>query len=264
MNNAKSDENDKVQEADDWNPESYDDWYNKFEGALENYVDWEILKKYLPKDKNARILDAACGTGRISARLVKEGYLPDLCDISPKMLNAARKKMQDLRVADKVEIVECDIRSLPFEDESYDLVICWPDTLEAAGELIRIVKKGGLISISLPNKWSEVLDKYQEDPEAAFELIDTNQDHVKYKGGDYRIYSPDEAKRIFESMGIEIIKIYGLCGWSDILGMPKDLRHSRDWDQGLFENTVKLILQLCEEPSVMGFSRHLALYGRKI
>lgn len=44
---------------------SYDEWYKTFVGAVENYVDWEILKGYLPKDKDKKILDADGGTGRI-------------------------------------------------------------------------------------------------------------------------------------------------------------------------------------------------------
>ena len=31
---------------------TYDEWYKSFEGAVENYVDWELLKQYLPKNKN--------------------------------------------------------------------------------------------------------------------------------------------------------------------------------------------------------------------
>lgn len=30
--------------------ETYDEWYETFEGAVEHYVDWEILRKYLPED----------------------------------------------------------------------------------------------------------------------------------------------------------------------------------------------------------------------
>lgn len=44
---------------------SSDDWYKTFVGAVENFVDWKILKVYLPKDKDKKILDADGGTGRI-------------------------------------------------------------------------------------------------------------------------------------------------------------------------------------------------------
>lgn len=68
----------------------FDEWYKTFQGAVGNYVDWDLLKKYLPENKNAKILDAAGGTGRITLPLAKMGYSLTLCDISPTMLDTAR------------------------------------------------------------------------------------------------------------------------------------------------------------------------------
>jgi ubiquinone/menaquinone biosynthesis C-methylase UbiE len=77
------------------NADSYDKWYETFHGSVENCVDWELLKKYLPKDKSARILDAAGGTGRITLPLAKMGYSVTLCDISPGMLDVAKQKCSE-------------------------------------------------------------------------------------------------------------------------------------------------------------------------
>ncbi|MCK4574801.1 hypothetical protein KAU34_00165, partial [candidate division WOR-3 bacterium] len=52
----------------------YDEWYEHFEGVVEHYVDWELLKGYLPKNRDTKILDAAGGTGRITLPLAKMGY----------------------------------------------------------------------------------------------------------------------------------------------------------------------------------------------
>lgn len=258
------DESDKLKHAWDDSAATYDNWYLRFEGALDDYVDWEILQRYLPKNNDARILDAACGTGRISAKLVKRGFLPDLCDISSAMLDVARKKMTDLGVGSKVRIVECDIRELPFEDESYDFVICWDGTMEALGELIRVTKKGGIVSIFLANKWGSVISKYDRNPDEALALIDSSDGYFEDKDGRHRYCSPDDAQALFEARGIEVIKIYGVCGWADVLGMSEDLQNSHQWDEGLFEKTIRIILNLCEEPSVMGLTRHLVVYGKKL
>ena len=58
----------------------YDEYYKTFEGAVEHYVDWELLKGYLPQIRDARILDAGGGTGRITLPLAKMGYSVTLCD----------------------------------------------------------------------------------------------------------------------------------------------------------------------------------------
>jgi len=97
--------------------ERYDRWYETFEGAVEHHVDWELLKGYLPQDRGAKILDAAGGTGRITLPLAKMGYSVTLCDISPRMLEAARQKLFREGVLDKVEVLKCDVRKGKDYDE---------------------------------------------------------------------------------------------------------------------------------------------------
>ena len=130
----------------DEHAERYDEWYKTFKGAVENYVDWELLKEYLPRNRDAKILDAAGGTGRITLPLAKMGYSVTLCDISPGMLNVAKQKLLREGVLDKVEILECDVHKLRFADESFDFVLCWDGMIETAKELVRVTKKGGKIS----------------------------------------------------------------------------------------------------------------------
>jgi ubiquinone/menaquinone biosynthesis C-methylase UbiE len=66
----------------------------RFQGAVEHYVDLEILKAHLPKDRKSNILDAGGGTERMALLLAKMGYSVALCDISPGMLNVAKQKMR--------------------------------------------------------------------------------------------------------------------------------------------------------------------------
>ena len=42
-----------------WNnrANTYDEYYKTFQGAVEHYVDWELLKKFLPKNKKIEILE---------------------------------------------------------------------------------------------------------------------------------------------------------------------------------------------------------------
>jgi S-adenosylmethionine-dependent methyltransferase len=144
--------------------DTYDEWYETFEGAVETYVDLTLLKKHLPKNRKAKILDAAGGTGRITLPLAKMGYSVTLCDISAAMLAVAKQKMLREGVIDKVKIVECDIRKLYFNDESFDFVLCWDGAIEARKELIRVAKNGGGISLFLVNRYREAIDLFSEHP----------------------------------------------------------------------------------------------------
>jgi len=249
-----------------WNnsANTFDEWYKTFEGAVENYVDWELLKKYLPKNKNAKILDAAGGTGRITLPLAKMGYSVTLCDISPRMLDVAKQKMLREGVSDKVKILKCDIRKLYFADESFDFVLCWDGAMEAAKELIRVTKKRGRISAFLINKWAFAIDNFYKDPDSTLASIDSTSCYFKHHGAECRAVSVEEAKKLFEVGGIRVLDIYAVCGWTDMLGIPEKVLNSRDWDKKLFKQTTKMVLKLSKEPSVKGMSRHLVLYGEKI
>ena len=45
----------------DEHAKTYDEESKQFSSAVSHFVDWELLKGYLPKNKEARILDAAGG-----------------------------------------------------------------------------------------------------------------------------------------------------------------------------------------------------------
>lgn len=253
-----------------WNnhANTYDEYYKTFQGAVEHYVDWELLKNFVPKNKNIEILDAAGGTGRITLPLAKMGYSITLCDISPKMLEIAQQKMLREAVLDKVKICKCDIRNLHFNDESFDFVLCWDGNLDdtkmlAAKELIRVVKKGGIISIFLVNKWATVINSFYEKPDKILSAIESTPSYMEDQEGKYIVISPKETRNWFEAEGIKVIDIYGVCGWTSVLNIPREILDSYDWDEAFFKKTVKMVLKLSKEPSVKGISKHLVLYGEK-
>jgi SAM-dependent methyltransferase len=241
----------------------YDEWYETFTGAVEHYVDWELLKGYLPKNREARILDAAGGTGRITLLLAKMGYSVTLCDISPGMLGVARQKLLREGVLDRVEISECNICELYFANESFDLVLCWNGMIEVARELIRVTKRGGRISVFLVNRCRGAIDLFSEDPKSALALIKSRSGYIYDHEERYRAVSAEEARALFEAEGIRVLDIFAVCGWMHVLSIPKEVRESSTWDEELFSQVTEMVLRLCKEPSVKGMSRHLVLYGEK-
>jgi ubiquinone/menaquinone biosynthesis C-methylase UbiE len=248
-----------------WNrhAERYDEWYKTFEGAVENHVDWELLKKYLPQNRDAKILDAAGGTGRMTLPLAKMGYSVTLCDVSPGMLNVARQKLLRESVSDSVEILECDVCRLRFADESFDFVLCWDGMIEAAKELIRVIKKGGRISIFLMNKYGAAINSFHEDPDSALALLRTESKYIHDDEEKHMTVGVEEAKQLFEKEGIKVIEIYAVCGMLEFLSIPEKIRKSRNWDGKFFKQVTEMLLRLSKEPSTKGLSRHLVLYGER-
>jgi ubiquinone/menaquinone biosynthesis C-methylase UbiE len=248
-----------------WNERagSYDEYYKNFKGAVEHYVEWELLKKYLPKNKNVKILDAAGGTGRITLSLIKMGYAVTLCDISPGMLDVAKQKMLKEGVLDNVTISECNVCNMPFPDENFNFVLCYGGEIKAVKELVRVTKKKGKISMCLANRYGTAINKFRKDPEHALALLTSKSDYDCYEDEKYRVLNEKEARKFLDREGFKIIAIYAYDIW-DSLSIPKNVLESRDWDKNFFRQTAEIMLRLAKEPSVRGISRHWVLYGERI
>lgn len=100
------------------------------------------------------VLDAACGTGIVartaSQRVGTDGYVVGV-DLNQAMLTVAE------RVCPGVELRQADITSLPFDDATFDVVLCqmalmfFPDRTAAIGEMGRVVKPHGTLVLMVPS-----------------------------------------------------------------------------------------------------------------
>jgi ubiquinone/menaquinone biosynthesis C-methylase UbiE len=68
------------------------------------------------------VLDAACGTGRVTALLRRMGFAATGCDISLAMMSVARQKLTAL--GHDVSFVASDAQHLPYAKESFDSATC--------------------------------------------------------------------------------------------------------------------------------------------
>jgi demethylmenaquinone methyltransferase / 2-methoxy-6-polyprenyl-1,4-benzoquinol methylase len=100
------------------------------------------------------VLDVACGTGLLSAALVRRwGCRVVGLDQSAAMLGRARARIEaDPSLAARIELLEGEAESLPFEDDSFDhltftyLLRYVEDPAATLRELSRVVKPGGRVS----------------------------------------------------------------------------------------------------------------------
>ncbi len=70
----------------------------------------------------SRVLDAACGTGRITALLQRNGFRATGCDVSPAMIAVARRRLASLGWA--VQFAESRVEHLPYPDDSFAAATC--------------------------------------------------------------------------------------------------------------------------------------------
>ena len=98
-----------------------------------------------------KVLDVAAGTGNASLPAAQAGADVTASDLTPELLEAGRRRAQAAGL--ELEWVEADAESLPFEDESYDLVMSSigamfaPHHQEVADELVRVCRPGGTIGL---------------------------------------------------------------------------------------------------------------------
>jgi SAM-dependent methyltransferase len=100
-----------------------------------------------------RVLDVACGAGNAAIAAARRTWTPAVgLDYVPALLERARERAAAERL--QIELVEGDAQALPFEDESFDVVLSVfgvmfaPDHQRTADELLRVCRSGGRIAMA--------------------------------------------------------------------------------------------------------------------
>ncbi|MFZ2511876.1 MAG: class I SAM-dependent methyltransferase [Gordonia sp. (in: high G+C Gram-positive bacteria)] len=131
-------------------PSGYATWAQRYDGPgnslfeIEEAITLPILDS-LPK---GIAVDAGCGTGRLAGYLASRGHQVSGFDSSPDMLDLARAKNPD------VSFGVADLRSLPVNDSSVDLVVSAlalahiRDLAPVFKEWARVLNAGGNLVVS--------------------------------------------------------------------------------------------------------------------
>jgi ubiquinone/menaquinone biosynthesis C-methylase UbiE len=136
--------------------EHYDSkWGIGYDEVAQDQVTVKLRKALggaLPAAGFERGLEIGAGTGYFTLNLMRAGVVREAVasDISPGMLRALSASAEQLDLA--VETVACEAASLPFEDESFDLVFGHavlhhlPDLGAAFREFRRVLRPGGVVA----------------------------------------------------------------------------------------------------------------------
>jgi SAM-dependent methyltransferase len=203
-------------------------WADRTEGEVDRAL------AMLGAGESQRVLDLACGTGRHSLELARRGYEVVGVDISADLLEIAEKDAASESLA--ASFVQVDLRELDFHEE-FDQVLSLNDgavgyfeteeenlrTFEVVAEALR---PGGGHLMQLPNVLyaeANLPQKTWIEGSSMIELIDHRWDgRTRYLEGTttpihfgevfegvspipfrQRLYSVEELKGIYESVGME-------------------------------------------------------------
>ena len=98
-----------------------------------------------------RVLDVAAGTGNASIQAARTGARVTASDLTPELLEAGRARPQAAGL--DIDWVPADAEDLPFDGESFDVVISSigvmfaPHHQAAADELVRVCRGGGTLGL---------------------------------------------------------------------------------------------------------------------
>jgi 2-polyprenyl-3-methyl-5-hydroxy-6-metoxy-1,4-benzoquinol methylase len=199
----------------------------------------DFIEQELKHNKNVRILDVGCGTGRHSIELTKRGYSVTGVDLSENQINRAKEKAKEAGLA--IDFRVQDARGLSFDGE-FDLAIMLceggfslMETDEMNYEILKnaakaLKDKGKFIFTTLNGLFplfhsvSEFYKSAQKEgqsqcKECSFDLM-TFRDHntavIEDDSGNKRelrcnerYYVPSEITWLLKTLGFKKIDIYG-------------------------------------------------------
>jgi ubiquinone/menaquinone biosynthesis C-methylase UbiE len=194
-----------------------DFWEKLLSELPDSYKEWfEEEEKYLVKNitKDAKVLEVGCGDGR---------SIKDILEVTTDIIGidhdetAVKDAKENFKDQPKIEILDADARNLPFEDNSFDFVLCLTtfanfgeSKFKALNEMKRVLKTDGniIISVFSEEAFEERMKIYKklncpiEEIKGttvifADELIDNTSEQ----------FSEKELKEIFNKANLNIIEI---------------------------------------------------------
>lgn len=124
------------------------------ERPFNRYFEQPAIKSLLPVVKGKRLLDIGCGAGVLSEWLLEQGATVTAFDISPTMVDHAKRRNQRFedRFAVRNASMEDPLEFVP--GKSVDIAVCslvieyLPDLIKAFSEVSRVLKPAGLFVFS--------------------------------------------------------------------------------------------------------------------
>jgi ubiquinone/menaquinone biosynthesis C-methylase UbiE len=116
----------------------------------------ETVDRLVQGKQYSQILDIGCGDGSISTPLLNSKNNLTLLDVSPGMLSIARSNIPE-ELQSRVKFVNQDFMQVPFEQGSFDLVICVGvlahvvSPAQVIAKITSILKPGGMLILECTN-----------------------------------------------------------------------------------------------------------------
>jgi len=155
--------------------------------------------------KGSRVLDIGCGSGRHSAEVLKfRNIFVCGADLNAEDLKQAESRLNfhdknGFNKGGSWGLVSSNITGMPFKAGSFDVIICSevlehiPRDTDAVSEMMRILKPGGYLIVSVPRFW----------PEAVCWFL--SHEYRNSEGGHVRIYTKKSLTKLFSGLDLTFL-----------------------------------------------------------
>jgi len=152
-----------------------------------------------------RLLDLGCGQGRHAFEALRRGAEVVAVDLNESDLADVETMVEAMAEAGEIKrpdgpvTLKADALDLPFPDGHFDRVIASeilehvPEDGRAIAEIVRVTRPGGLVSVSVPRRWTE---------RVCWALSD---EYHEVEGGHVRIYRGSQLAAAFTDAGLELV-----------------------------------------------------------
>jgi 2-polyprenyl-3-methyl-5-hydroxy-6-metoxy-1,4-benzoquinol methylase len=142
----------------------------------------------LPLAENDWVLDLGCGEGRHAIGVLFTANVNLVAvDINHQNLVVAQERYSSFvthAVSQQFYLQQADARRLPFADHSFNKIICSevlehiPDYEVILNEIMRVLKPGGFLAVSVPRAWPEKIcwrlsSEYHQVPGGHIRIFDS-------------------------------------------------------------------------------------------
>lgn len=263
--------------------ESFDEWGRLDREPVEMMVNWHFIQAYLPEPGTGPVLDNGAGPGKYAMKLAENGYRVTVTDVTPKLVETAKKKAVELGLAQQFDgfHVADAIDLSQWEDGRFAAsLMLGPlyhlqeerDRVRAVKELYRVTKPGGVVFVAFMPRTRHVIAsllhpehwKPNDNADRIAEFLETGTfDHSeegRFTGAYFT--KVEDIQPFMENHGFTTVK---LIGSSNIASLMKQEQWSywRDRGEAELEKIFGLLKETAENPYLLGVSPHIVYIGIK-